>query len=73
MANCALEADNAVGTNRLSACTFISKRILKMTLSANTGYNLHTLTLIGIYSPSKVPSGRYNQYRFKLFTSSAAT
>jgi len=30
------------------------------------------LTLSGIYSPSKVPDGRYNQYRFKLFMSSTA-
>lgn len=41
-----------------------------MTISTSTANNAHTLTLTNIYSPSKVPSGRYNQYRFKLFTSS---
>lgn len=70
---CFLQADNAAGTNKLSACQFISKRILKMTLSAATSYNLHTLILNNIYSPSKVPDGRYNQYRFKLFMSTDAT
>lgn len=72
LTNCQLVADNAVG-NKLSACSFISKRVLRMTLSASTAHNLHTLTLTNIYSPSKVPAGRYNQYRFKLFTSSAAS
>lgn len=44
-----------------------------MTLSAATSYNLHTVILTGIYSPSKVPDGRYNQYRFKLFMSTDST
>lgn len=61
------------GTNRLSACQFISKRILKMTLSAATATNLHTLRISNIYSPSKIPEGRYNQYRFKLFMSTDNT
>lgn len=41
-----------------------------MTLSANTNYNLHKLILTNIYSPSMVPSGRYNQFRYKLYTTS---
>jgi hypothetical protein len=65
---CYLQADNAANVNKINTCTFISKRVLKMTFIANTNYNLHTLTITGVYSPSKVPSGRYNQYRFKLFT-----
>ena len=44
-----------------------------MTINANTGTGAHTLTLTGVYSPSKLPSGRNNQYRFKLFTSAAET
>jgi hypothetical protein len=41
-----------------------------MTLSASTNDRYHQLTLNGIYSPSKVPPDCYNQYRFKLFTTS---
>ena len=69
---CYLSADNLATTNRLSACDFISKRVLKMTISTSSSYRYHTLTLTGLYSPSKVPTERYNQYRFALFTSSTA-
>lgn len=51
----------------LNACTFISKRILKMTIGSTTSSSEHTLILRNIYSPSKLPEGRFNQYRFKLF------
>ena len=42
-----------------------------MTLSATTSYNLHTLMLKNLYSPSKLPEGRNNQYRFELFLTDA--
>ena len=67
---CSLEANNNLGTNILSECKFISKRVLKMTIGTTTNTDLHTLTLQDIYSPSKLPEGRNNQYRFKLFMSS---
>lgn len=69
---CYMEADNAVGTNKLTNCVFISKRILRLTISTATNYRYHTLKLSGLYSPSKVPTEKYNQYRFALFTSTAA-
>lgn len=64
---CLLEADNNAGVNVLNACLFISKRVLKMTVNTGTSHNLHTIKLKSIYSPSKLPEGKYNQYRFKLF------
>lgn len=65
--SCVLEADNNAGSNVLNACSFISKRVLKMTVNTGTSHNLHTISLKNIYSPSKLPEGKYNQYRFKLF------
>ena len=38
-----------------------------MSISATTSHNAHTLTLSNLNSPSKLPEGRNNQYRFKLF------
>lgn len=64
---CSLEADNNAGVNVISECQFISKRVLKMTINDTTGHNLHTLSLKNLKSPSKLPEGRFNQYRFKLF------
>jgi hypothetical protein len=49
----------------------MSKRILKITLNVSPA-NLFTLVLKNVMSPSKLPEGKYNQYRFKLFCSDAA-
>lgn len=53
-------------TNLATACAYISKRVLKITVNPSTA-TLFTITLTGINSPSYLPNGKDNQYRFKLF------
>jgi hypothetical protein len=59
---------NVTGTtvNRATACVFISQRILQITVSSITN-NLFSLKLMNLMSPAAVPTGKFNQYRFKLF------
>ncbi len=58
-------------TNLATSCVYISKRILKIAVSASPS-TLFTLTLMKVMSPSKLPEGKYNQYRFKIFCSDAS-
>ena len=58
-------------TNVATSCTFISQRILKIVLSGVTN-QLYTLTLANINTPASVPSGKFNQYRFKLFVAGSS-
>lgn len=58
-------------TNLATSCIFISQRILQITLTAVT-YQYFTLTLMNINTPASVPSGKFNQYRFKLFLAGAS-
>lgn len=58
-------------TNLASTCNFISQRMLKITVNAITN-NLFTLRLKNIQTPAAVPSGKFNQYKFKLFVSNTA-
>lgn len=58
-------------TNLATTCTFISQRMLKITL--NTATNRYfTLSLMNINTPASVPSGKFNQYRFSLFLAGAS-
>ena len=54
-----------------TACTFISQRILRIDLST-TALQYFTLTLMNINTPAAVPTGKFNQYRFKLFMAGAS-
>lgn len=45
---------------------YISKRVLKITVDAHNG-QLYTLKIKNLKSPSYIPSGKNNQYRFNLF------
>lgn len=54
-------------TNLATSCAYISKRILKIFVS-NSAATLFTIKLKGVNSPSYLPNGKDNQYRFKLFT-----
>jgi len=56
-----------MSTNLATVCAYISKRILKITVGSSAA-TLFTLTLNNINSPSYLPNGKNNQYRFKLFT-----
>lgn len=53
-------------TNLATACVYISKRVLKITVGAHNG-QLYTVTIKNLKSPSSLPSGKNNQYRFNLF------
>ena len=68
--NCYLEQTGS-GTNLASACVYISKRVLKIIVSVSAG-QLYTLKIKNLKSPSNLPSGRNNQYRFNLFCVTAA-
>ena len=59
----------AGGSNLATACKFISQRILKITVAATSTQRYFTLTLNNIQTPAAVPSGKFNQYRFKVFVS----
>jgi hypothetical protein len=67
--NCYIEQTGS-GTNLASSCKYISKRLLKITVGTN-GDQLYTIKLKNLKSPSYLPSGRNNQYRFNLFCVSA--
>lgn len=56
-------------TNLATACTFISQRILKISVAIATNQHLFSLRLMNLMTPASVPNGKYNQYRFKLFVS----
>ena len=58
-------------TNLATSCSFISQRILQISLSA-VNHQFFTLTLMNINTPPSVPSGKFNQYRFKLFLAGAS-
>jgi hypothetical protein len=60
------------GSNLASACTFISQRILKISVVATSTQQYFTLTLKNIQTPAYVPLGKFNQYRFKVFLSDAS-
>lgn len=61
---------SGVSTNLATSCTFISQRILQIAL--NTATNQYfSLTLMNINTPAAIPSGKFNQYRFKLFLAGA--
>lgn len=66
-----LFVQTGMATNLATACTFISQRILKISVSAITT-QLFTLTLKNINTPAAVPEGKFNQYRFKLFLAGAS-
>ena len=68
--NCFVGASGAV-TNLATACVYISKRVLKITVGAHSG-QLYTLKIKNLKSPSYLPEGKNNQYRFNLFCVSAA-
>jgi len=59
-------------TNQASNCIFISKRILKVTSNAIATTRLFTLTVGNINSPSAVPSGKFNEFKFKIYMPNAA-
>jgi hypothetical protein len=59
-------------TNLATACTFISQRILQITLSVNTN-RLYTITLMNILTPAAVPNGKFNQYRFSVFVTTTGS
>lgn len=61
----------AGGSNLATACKFISQRILKISVTATTNQRYFTLKLNNIQTPAAVPSGKFNQYRFKVFVSDA--
>jgi len=58
-------------TNLATSCTFISQRILKIVVSSVTN-RYFSLRLMNIPTPASVPSGKYNQYSFKIFASAVA-
>lgn len=51
---------------------FLSQRILKITVSTVTN-RYFTLKLRNVKTPAAVPSGKFNQYRFRLMASAAET
>jgi hypothetical protein len=59
-------------TNLASSCTFISQRILRITVNAAAGQRYFSLRLMNIMTPASVPVGKFNQYRFSLFVSDAS-
>ena len=61
----------AGGSNLATACKFISQRILKISVTATSTQRYFTLTLKNIQTPAAGPSGKFNQYRFKVFVSDA--
>lgn len=63
--DCYFEA-TGTGVNLATACTYISKRILKITLSSDAGL-YYTFRLKKLKSPSFLPVGKDNQYRFNMF------
>lgn len=67
---CELNVTGA-STNLASSCTFVSQRILKIAVASITN-RYFSLKLMNIPTPAAVPSGKYNQYSFKLFTALAA-
>lgn len=69
--NCYIQQTGGSVTNLASACVYISKRVLKITVGANGG-QLYTLRISNLKSPSNIPSGKDNQYRFNLFLVTAA-
>ncbi len=54
-----------------TGCTYISKRVLKITVGAHNG-QLYTIKIKNLKSPSYLPDGKHNQYRFNLFLVTAA-
>lgn len=58
-------------TNLATACVYISKRVLKITVGSHNG-QLYTVKIKNLKSPSYLPSGKNNQYRFNLFCVTAA-
>ncbi len=58
--------------NLATACKYISKRILKITLSSDTG-QYYTFVIKKLKSPSYLPSGKDNQYRFNMFLTSPSS
>jgi hypothetical protein len=68
---CSFNKTGDASTNYASACTFISQRILKIDVSAVT-FQYFTLLLMNINTPAAVPSGKFNQYRFRLFLAGAS-
>jgi hypothetical protein len=64
-ATCYMEETSA-GVNIATACVYISKRVLRITVGASTAQKF-TIKLKNLKSPSYLPSGKNNQYRFNLF------
>jgi hypothetical protein len=61
------------GTNLANLCKFISKRILKITVIPHTpSSSLYKLIIKNLKSPSFLPTGKDNQYRFQVFCSSTS-
>jgi hypothetical protein len=58
-------------TNLASACSFISQRILKISVNAAAGQHFFSLKLMNLMTPASVPAGKYNQYRFKVLVADA--
>jgi hypothetical protein len=56
--------------NLATACVYISKRVLKITVGSHNG-QLYTVKINNLKSPSYLPDGKNNQYRFNLFCVSA--
>lgn len=53
-------------TNLATSCVYISKRVLKMTIGSHNG-QLYTVKIKNLKSPSYLPDGKNNQYRFNMF------
>jgi hypothetical protein len=68
--NCYLEKTGA-GVNLATNCVYISKRVLKITVSPYTD-QFFTLKIKNLKSPSYLPVGKNNQYRFNLFCVTAS-
>ena len=67
--DCVFMETGGDGTNLATNCVFISKRVLKISVNA-LSVNLFTLKIQNLKSPSFLPEGKYNQYRFTVFCSS---
>jgi len=52
--------------NLATSCIYISKRVLKITVGAHNG-QAYTVIIKNLKSPSYLPVGKNNQYRFNLF------
>jgi hypothetical protein len=55
-----------------TTCTYISKRILKITLSSDAGLH-YTFRIKKLKSPSYLPIGKDNQYLFNMFLTTSNT